>query len=98
MINNIYFAIGCLAIIYVIYWAIKNDRAERIEDQVGLLRMPPPTGERHEALPEKWRPGPQRPRPGTARWQRPVKPEAAAAGETGATEDQPPRPGNTHQA
>lgn len=33
------------ATLYVMWWLIENDGAERIGDQIGLCRMKPPPGE-----------------------------------------------------
>lgn len=49
MLVSIAFGIFILAIIYVIYWGVKNDAAQSIEDQVGFIRMRVPKTPRKPA-------------------------------------------------
>ncbi len=40
--GSLLFGCAILAIYYVFYWSIKNDKAESIADQTGFIRMKPP--------------------------------------------------------
>jgi hypothetical protein len=59
MLESLYLLLGILAIWYILYWSIKNDKVRSIKEQKGWLRM---TNDAPEHNPEatkkkgKWKP------------------------------------------
>lgn len=46
-----YFLAGLIGVVYIIWWSIKKDNVESLDQQTGLLRMNVPEGNKERGSP-----------------------------------------------